>query len=79
MSGACQTGRLTIGVKNPRFLPVAAYVLDLLNDRKGQLSTVAETLGVSTASTAKFLESHPDMWQAAQQIRKANDLSPLRQ
>lgn len=78
VSSHCATGRLSIPAKNPHFLPVIALVLDLLELHEGQLSVVANRLSVSTASISKLLACNSNAWQAAQRIRQAFRLSPLR-
>lgn len=64
--------------KGPRFLPAAALILDCLATRHGKVGEVAEELEVSTARLARFLHLSSESWRAAQEIRLANGLAPLR-
>lgn len=64
--------------KGPCFLPAAALILDCLAARRGKVGEVAEAMEVSTARLARFLHLSRESWRAAQEIRAANDLAPLR-
>lgn len=64
--------------RNPHFLPLAALILDLLDEHHGQVSAAAAALNVSTAALVKFLTRSTGLWRAAQQIRIAHALPPLR-
>jgi hypothetical protein len=74
----CAAGRLNLREKDGRFLPVAAWVLDLLAAHEGAVAETAERLGVSTGNLVRFLETSPDGWQAANRIRQAAGHKPLR-
>ena len=71
-------GRLHLKVKDPRFWPAAGVVLDGLQAASGQVSTTAEMLGVTTANLIDFLQSDPKLWQAANRLRAAAGLHPLK-
>jgi hypothetical protein len=64
--------------KDPRYWPVAAALLDLLHDHAGQVGTVAELLGTTTANAVGLLEMDEHVWQTANRIRTAAGLKPLR-
>lgn len=72
------TGKLAISPKSPEFLPVAAWVLDRLEEEQGAVSRVAEHLGVTTANLVGFLRTTNPLWRAAQQIRTSHGHKPLR-
>ena len=57
---------------------VAARVLDALAAEGARVSEAATRLGVSTASVVKFLGTDAHLWQAAQRLRTANNLSTLK-
>lgn len=72
-------GRLSLRHRDPEFLIVAAGVLDLFAQHEGRLSTVAESLGITTGNLVRFLREHDDAWQAAQHIRQSNGQPLLKQ
>jgi hypothetical protein len=63
--------------KRPEFLPVAASLLDLLEFHGGRTAESAACLGVGTAQFVRWLETSPESWQAAQEIRQRFGLRPL--
>lgn len=71
-------GRLHLSAKDPRFWPTAGVALDVLTETKGQVSTAAERLGVSTANLVEFLAADPKLWQEANRVRVECGLRPLR-
>jgi hypothetical protein len=72
-----QLGRLAVSHHNEHYPRTAALVLDLLDTRKGNIGDVAKLLGVSTSSIIKFLEAEPQLWSAANAIRKSAAQPPL--
>jgi protein subunit release factor B len=64
--------------KSDDYLPAAAQILDHLESAEGKLSDVANRLGVSTASLAKFLSLDDDLWEAANHLRRRHGQTPLR-
>ncbi len=72
-----QLGRLSVSPRNDHYPRAAALVLDLLDARKAVIGDVARLLGVSTSSVVKFLESEPQLWSAANALRKAAGQPPL--
>jgi hypothetical protein len=78
LAGAVADGKLPGVVKSPHFWPAAGVALDLLAFTRGQVSTAADLLGVSTAHLIDFLRLNPKLWQAANQIRAAAGHKPLR-
>lgn len=71
-------GRLHLGVKDPRFWPAVGVVLDGLTAAAGQVSTLADWLGTSTANVIDFLQLDPKVWQEANRVRAACGLKPLK-
>jgi len=63
------SGRLDVGVKDPRFWPAAGVVLDVLEALSARVSDAADSLGISTANLIGFLESEPKLWAEANQMR----------
>jgi hypothetical protein len=74
-----QLGRLAVSHRNEHYARTAALVLDLLDSRRGIIGDVAKLLGVSTSSIVRFLEEEPQLWAAANQIRKSSGQTPLQQ
>lgn len=72
-----QLGRLAVSHRNDHYARAAALVLDLLDARGGKIGDVARLLGVTTSSIAKFLTEEPQLWSAANEIRKSNAHPPL--
>ena len=71
-------GRLHLGAKDPRFWPAVGVVLDGLTAAAGQVSTVADWLGTSTANVIDFLQTDPKVWQEANRVRAACGLKGLK-
>lgn len=67
-----------VSIRNASFWSMAAIALDVLLANDAQVSTAAESLGVSTAKFVSFLQAHPKLWQAANQLRQRFELKPLR-
>lgn len=72
-----QLGRLAVSHRNEHYARTAALVLDLLDSRRGNVGDVAKLLGVSTSSIVRFLEEEPQLWSAANAIRRTCGQSPL--
>ena len=66
-----QLGRLAISHRNQHYARTGALVLDLLDSLRGNIGDVARLLGVSSSSIVKFLQAEPELWSAANCIRKA--------
>jgi RF-1 domain len=76
--GRTTTGRrLKVGRRDRRFWPVAAWVLDMLEEHNGAVSDAAKSLGISTGNIVSLLKSERHLLTAAQEIRKAHGLKPL--
>ena len=72
-----QVGRLAVSHRNEHHARAAALILDLLDARAGSVGDVARLLGVSTSSIVKFLEQEPQLWTAANAVRKSHAQGPL--
>jgi hypothetical protein len=72
-----QLGRLAVSHRNEHYARTAALVLDLLEGRSGSVADVGKLLGVTTSSIVRFLEAEPQLWAAANAIRRAASLPPL--
>jgi len=71
-------GRIRINTKNESFYPIAAYLLDVLMAFEGKLSDSASYVGISTSNLARVLMSDRHVLSAAQNIRKAFNLPPIK-
>ncbi len=67
-----------LNLKRPDDLAALAAVLDRLEAAKGRASDAAKGLGVSTASLVKCLQGDPDVWTAANRLRRRHGQKPLR-
>jgi hypothetical protein len=70
--------RLQVGKKDHRFWPAAQCLLDLLEACDGRLAEAAEMLGITTSNLASVLKEDRHLYAAAQSIRKAHGLGPLK-
>lgn len=75
---AVQGGRLVLAHGNGLHPRVAALILDLLESRSGSMADAATLLGVTTSSMVKFLIDEPKLWAAANRIRHAAGLPPVK-
>ena len=75
---AAAAARWALSARNPDFLTVAAWLLDVLAACQGRMSETAAAAGTGTGALAKFLAVDPDVWQAANRVRAACGQKPLR-
>jgi hypothetical protein len=73
-----KAGRLDVGQRDTRYLPAVAAVLDVLHQAKGSLSEAGTRLGISTGNLSAFLTDDEDVFVAANRLRAAFALRPLR-
>jgi RF-1 domain len=71
-------GRIHLRAKDPRFWPAVGVALDGLTAAAGQVSTLADWLGTSTANVIDFLQTDPKVWQEANRIRQTCGLKGLK-
>lgn len=76
--GAGEPGRLSVGRRERRFWPVAAFLLDLLEACDGKLSKAAACVGISTANYTHVLTEDKHLLAAAQGIRRRHGHRPIR-
>ena len=72
------SGRVAVNPRHPRFAAIVAATLDLLEDRAGRISDVADRFGLSTSQLVRFLKREPLVWTEANRIRARHGLSPLK-
>ena len=70
--------RLTIGKKNPRFWQVAAYLLDILDEEEGRLSSAGDRLGITTGNLTAAFKSQRHLLAEVQKIRKRHGLGSVK-
>ncbi|MCC6420206.1 MAG: peptide chain release factor-like protein [Gemmataceae bacterium] len=71
-------GRLEVRAKDPRFLPAAGLVLDVLQALEGRVSETAAALGITTGNLIGFLQTSPKVWEQANVLRARFGHKPLR-
>lgn len=71
-------GRFALGRRDARFVPAVAALFDLLEERKWRVSDAARALGVPTAQLTRFLTQDSHVLRAANERRRALQISPLR-
>lgn len=72
------SGKLGVNPDNPRYLQIIATVLDLLAFYRGQVSSVATRLGLTTTNVINLCHRDPKLWTATQAMRKRFGLPPLK-
>ena len=70
-------GRLQVGVRDDRYLPVMGLVLDVLAATGWSISRAAALLGVSSGGLSGFLEKDDQLWAHVSRQRSAAGLRPL--
>ena len=71
-------GAIEISARNPAWPLLAALLLDILHTHAGRTAPAASIIGVTTAQFTRFLTSNFKLLAAANRIRAANSLKPLR-
>lgn len=69
--------RMQIGRKDFRFWRAAAFLLDVLESCRGQISAAGALLGITTSNFVALLQQDRHLLAAAQAIRKAHGLKPI--
>jgi hypothetical protein len=70
--------RLGVNPRNPRYLPILAIVLDLVECYEGQVAKAADRLGLTTSNLVGFFRDDPRAWTWLQELRKRKGLGPLK-
>jgi hypothetical protein len=70
-------GRLSVGQRDRRYLPVMGLVLDVLAATGWSISQAAGVLGVSSGGLSGFLEKDDQLWAHVSRQRSAAGLRPL--
>ena len=71
-------GRLLVGRRDERFLPMIAALFDVLEAAHWRLGDAARAARVSTAALGRLLAQDAAVWRAANERRRAHDLPALR-
>lgn len=75
---ACgRDGKLSVGKKDPAFLPAIAVILDMLEECQAKVSDLGKKLGGSTGMLIGFLKQDDKVWEAVNQIRQRHGQHPL--
>ena len=72
------TRELAIGKKSPLRPLAEQLLLDVLAAAEGSLSAAAAHLGGSTSQLSKLITADDELFTAANAVRRARNLSPLR-
>lgn len=67
-----------VGPKDSRYLPMVARLLDGLAFNQGQLSNLAEQVGVNSAKLVSFFKTKDEVWRSVQELRARFGRKPLR-
>lgn len=71
-------GKVAVNPGNPRYLPIIAAILDLLQFYRGQVAPAASRLGLTTTNCINVLHADPKVWTATQTMRARFGLSMLK-
>lgn len=71
-------GRLAMGVRDGRYLPAVAVLLDLIDETRGGFREAAARLGTTTANLVDFLSASDAVWRSVNALRAQHSRSPLR-
>lgn len=67
-----RAGVLWVGAKDPRYLPLAALLLDTLDAHGARMAETAGRFGIGSANLADLLRADEDAWKEACRIRQAH-------
>lgn len=71
-------GRLSVGLRDGRYLAVIAEILDVLAASGWQVSTAASSIGVTTGNLAALISKDPELRERVNRARLAGGLKALR-
>ena len=72
-----RTGALWVGARDPRYLPLAALLLDTLEAHGARMAETAGRFGIGSAALADLLRADEDAWKETCRIRQAHGLKAL--
>ncbi len=78
LAGTTRSGRVTVGKRDPRHLLLIAYILDALAAFAGRAADAARLFDLTTSQLVALLRDDPKRLAAANAIRAAAGLDPLR-
>jgi len=70
-------GRFAVTLRDPRYLPAVARILDVLESTQSAVREAAEKLGTTTGNLVHFLEADDRVWRAVNGLRARHHKSPL--
>lgn len=70
-------GSLWLRPKDPRYLPLAALLLDALEESGARVADTAARFDISTAALTEILKADEHVWKEAGTIRKVHGQKPL--
>ena len=73
-----RAGGIELSARNTRYPALAAMILDVFFARGGRISEAANDLGIRTSQLSRFITADSKLMAAANQIRAAQGLKPLR-
>jgi hypothetical protein len=72
-----RNGALRVGARDPRYLPLAALLLDTLEAHGARMAETAGRFGIGSAALADLLRADEDAWKETCRIRQAHGLKAL--
>lgn len=72
-----RNGALWVGARDPRYLPLAALLLDTLEAHGASMAETAGRFGIGSAALADLLRADEDAWKETCRIRQAHGLKAL--
>jgi hypothetical protein len=72
-----RNGALWVGARDPRYLPLAALLLDTLEAHGARMAETAGRFGIGSAALADLLRADEDAWKETCRIRQAHGLKAL--
>lgn len=69
--------RFSLGVRDPRYLPAVAAILDVFNSTNAAVRDTATVLGTTTANLVNFLGADDRVWRAVNALRTKHKQTPL--
>ena len=70
-------GRFAVGVRDIRYLPAVAIILDVLDSTGAALRDAATILGTTTGNLVNFLSADDRVWRSVNALRVKHRQTPL--